>query len=171
MNRFVRGSFLLALTVCALAAMPATATDPPPSTAQFDLWYVLSVADSTDSAYSAAFGVTSITGRLSSGIVFNGVSNPNAKYATLKFYRPSLLPDYDGVASCVRKALTVAAAQVAVGPTPMGRNAGLVVKVTGDVRLNEGNGGFDGGANLTIIEVRSLRSIACQATFNFPDTP
>lgn len=158
--------------VTILAGSAAHGADTAPSTAHFGFWYVLSVAESTDAAYTAAFGATSIQGRLNSGILFNGVVNTNAKYANLKFYKPSLLPDYDGVRECARKAVTVAATALQLGPSnPTGANAQLIVKVTGDVRLNEGNGGYEGNPDLTIIEVRSLKSIACEASFYFPDRP
>jgi hypothetical protein len=109
-------------------------------------------------------------GRLNGGIMFNGAPNTNAKFATLKFYQLSA-PNDPSVSSCVRKALAVASTQLQLGPSPAGPNAGLVVKVTGDVRLNEGNGGYDGLPDLTIIEVRNLKSIACEATFFYPSWP
>ena len=158
--------------VMILGASTARAVDPPPSTVYLDFWYVMSVAESTDSAYTAAFGATSIVGRLNGAILFNGAYYTSAKYANLKFYKPSLLPDYDGVRECARKALTQASTAILLGPNnPTGANAQLVVKVTGDVRLNEGNGGYDGNQDLTIVEVRSLKSIACEASYYFPERP
>jgi hypothetical protein len=85
----------------------------------------------------------------------------------VKFYQPLVIID-PSVTACVQKALTVAAAQLLGSPSPDGRNAQLVMKVRGDVRLNEGNGGYDGGSNLTLVEVRSLRSLACEAAFYIP---
>ena len=152
------------------ARSSARADDTPPSTVQFDFWYVISSAESTDPSYTAAFGSLNIVGRLNAGILFNGTRNTSAKFATLKFYQPSAVND-PSISSCVRKALAVASTQLQLGPTPTGPNAGLVIKVTGDVQLNEGNGGYDGLPNLTIIEVRNLKTIACEATFFYPNWP
>lgn len=156
-------------TACLLAA-PSRAFDTTPSTVELNFWYVISTAASTDSAYTAAFGATNIVGRLNGSFRYNGAPNSKAKYANVKFYQPFIVLD-PSVTSCVQKALTVAGAQVTLGPSPTGRNAGLVMKLTGDVRLNEGNGGYDGQPDLTIIEVRSLRSLACEATFYHPSFP
>jgi hypothetical protein len=165
-KKSVLSSFILALAASILVTVPARATDL--STAELDFWYVISAAGSTDSAYTAAFGATSIVGRLNSALRFNGAySTP--KFVNVKFYQPWVVLD-PNVSSCVQKALTVGAAQLQLDPPSQVRNAQLVIKVTGDVRLNEGNGGPGGGA-LTIVEVRSLRSIACEATFYFPDWP
>ena len=99
------------------------------------------------------------------------VGRLHAKYGSLKFYKNSLLPDYDGVSECVQKALFVASTQQLQGPTSTGRNVQLVIKVTGDLQLNEGNQGYDGDMNWTFVEVRSLRSIACEASFYYPERP
>jgi hypothetical protein len=161
----------IVLVLSALFPMRAFAADPPSTTVSFMYWYVLSVADSTDAAYTAAFGATYVIGRLNGVIMVDGVPNSNAKYATLKFFKPSLLPDYDGVRSCAEKAMHVGATQVQTGPNGYGPGALLVVKATGDIRLNEGNGGYEGDPNLTIIEVRSLKSIACEIQFQYPSHP
>jgi hypothetical protein len=140
------------------------------STVAFDFWYVISAAESTDPSYTAAFGSLNIVGRLNGGLVFNGADRTgNAKFANLKFYQPSA-PNDPSVSSCARKALAVATTQVQFIPSSAA-NAQLVVKVTGDVRLNEGNGGYDGGQNLTIIEVRSLKSMACEVSLYIPNWP
>ncbi len=168
MKKSVLSCFILALAASTLVTVPARAADL--STAELDFAYIISVAGSSDSAYTAAFGATSIVGRVNSVLRFNG-TNTFPKFVNVKFYQPRVVQDSD-VSACVQKALTVGAAQLQVLGSPLNRNAQLVIKVTGDVRLNEGNGGYDGGANLTIVEVRSLRSLACEAAFNFsPDWP
>lgn len=163
-------AFVAALGILVAHSSSARADDTPPSTVQFDFWYVISSAESTDPNYTAAFGSLNIVGRLNAGILFNGARSTNAKFATLKFYQPSA-PNDPSISSCARKALAVASTQLQLGPSPTGPNAGLVVKVTGDVQLNEGNGGYDGLPNLTVIEVRNLKSIACEATFFYPTWP
>jgi hypothetical protein len=165
-KKSVLSSFILALAASTLFAVPAHATDQPASTAELSFTLVFSVAGSTDSAYTAAFGATSIKGLLNSAMRYNGVYK-DAKYANVKFYQSLVVID-PSVTACVQKALTVGAAQLLGSPSSDGRNAQLVMKVTGDVRLNEGNGGYDGGSNLTIVEVRSLRSLACEAAFYIP---
>ena len=168
MKKSVLFSFILALAASTLVTVPARATDL--STAELSFYYVISAAGSTDSAYTAAFGATSIVGGVNGVLRFNGV-NTFPRFANVKFYQPWVVVD-PNVSSCVQKALTVGAAQLQVLGSSLNRNAQLVIKVTGDVRLNEGNGGYDGGPNLTIVEVRSLRSLACEAAFNFaPDWP
>ncbi len=165
MKKSVVAVFVLAFAASMIVALPATATDTP-STAELNFTLIFSVAGSTDAPYTAAFGATSIQGLLNSQMRFNGVYK-DAKYANVKFYQSLVVLD-PNVGACVQKALTVAAAQMVMSPSSDGRNAQLVMKVTGDVRLNEGNGGYDGGQNLTIVEVRALRSLACEATFYIP---
>ena len=163
-------SFLTVVAVLGILAAhssPARASD---STVAFGFWYVISSAESNDPSYTAPFGSLNISGRLGSVIMFNGSPNYNAKFATLKFYQASA-PSDPSVSSCVRKALAVASTQLLIGPTPTGPNAGLNIKLIGDVRLNEGNGGYDGQPNLTVIEVRSLKSIVCEASFFYPSWP
>lgn len=168
MKKSVLFSFILALAASILVTVPAQAVDF--STAELDFWYILSATGSSDPAYTAAFGATSIVGRLNSAFRFNGTLRDNAKFVNVKFYQPWVVLD-PNVSACVQKALTVGAAQLQLDPAAyLDRNAQLVIKVTGDVRLNEGNGGPGGGA-LTILEVRSLRSIACEAQFNFTTLP
>lgn len=173
MKKSVLFSLILALAVSAFVAMPARAFDKPTSTAELSFMLVFSVAGSTDSAYTAAFGATSIQGLLNGQLRFNGTypeTYPTAKYANVKFYQPYVVID-PSVTACAQKALTVAASQLQVSPSSDGRNAQLVMKVTGDVRLNPNNGGYDGEQNLTIIEVRSLKSLACEAAFYIPQIP
>lgn len=170
MKKSVLSSLILALAASTLVTVPARAADL--STAELDFWYVISAAGSTDSAYSAVFGATSIVGRLNGAFRFNGTTNTNAKFVRINFYQPWVVLD-PNVSACVQKALTVGATQLQLLYSPQfpDRNTQLVIKVTGDIRLNEGNGGPNGGA-LTVLEVRSLKSIACEATFNFfPDWP
>lgn len=170
MKKSVLSALILAFAVSTLVTAPARAADQPTSTADLSFWYVISAAASTDPAYSAALGATSIVGRLNGGIMFNGTLNLNAKYARVWFFQPFVVLD-PNVASCVQKAVTVGATQLQLGPSSVGPNAMLNIKVTGDVRLNEGNGGYDAGSSLTIVEVRSLKSIACEATFFYPNWP
>ena len=158
--------FIVTFAVSTFFACPARAIDQPSSTAELSFTLVFSVAGSTDPAYTAAFGATSIQGLLNSAMRYNGIQK-DAKYAKVKFYQPLAVID-PSVTACVQQALTVGAAQLQGSPSSDGRNAQLVMKVNGDVRLNEGNGGYDGGSNLTIVEVRSLRSLACEAAFYFP---
>ena len=165
MRKSVTAIFVLAFAASTFVALPARATDST-STAELSFTLIFSVAGSTDAPYTAAFGATSIQGLLSSQMRFNGVYK-DAKYANVKFYQPLVVLD-PNLGACVQKALTVAAAQMATSPSSDGRNAQLVMKVTGDVRLNERNGGYDGGADLTIVEVRSLKSLACEASFYLP---
>lgn len=167
MKKSVLSSFVLAIAASILVAAPARAVDI--STAEVNFWYVISAAGSTDSAYTAAFGATSIVGRLNSAFRYNGTTYNNAKFVNVKFYQPWVVLD-PNVSACVQKALTVGAAQLQLDPPSQARSAQLVMKVTGDIRLNEGNGGPGSGA-LTILEVRSVRSLACEATFNFPNWP
>ena len=170
MKKSVLLSFILVLAASILVTVPAQAVDF--STAELDFWYILSATGSSDPAYTAAFGATSIVGRLNSAFRFNGEPKENAKFVNVKFYQPWVVLD-PNVSSCVQKALTVGAAQLQLDPTTFpARNAQLVIKVTGDVRLNEGNGGpGDPPNSLTVVEVRSLRSIACEAQFNLPTWP
>lgn len=166
MRKSVLSFFTFALAASTVFAVPAHATDLPTSTAELSFTLVFSIAGSTDPAYTAAFGATSIQGLLNGAIRYNGIYK-DAKYANVKFYQPLVVID-PSVTACVQKALTVAAAQLLGSPSSDGRNAQLVIKVNGDVRLNEGNGGYDGGSDLTIVEVRSLRSLACEAAFYIP---
>lgn len=166
--RLIRNVILVSASL--VMALPAPAAGPT-STASVSLWYILGVSNSTDPAYTAAFGATMITGRVNGGIMLNDVLYTNMKYASLKLFKNSLLPDYDGISDCVQKALAVASTQLIKGPTPSGPNAQLSVKVTGDLQLNEGNQGIDGDMDWTIIEIRSLRSIACEASFYYPERP
>jgi hypothetical protein len=164
----VRKCLVLSLFLAlGLLALPAHAGDVPSATAELNFTLIFSVAGSTDAAYTAAFGATSIQGLTNGEIIrFNG-NFTSAKYANVKFYQAVSVID-PSVTACVQKALMVAAAQLQISPSSDGRNAGLVMKVVGDVRLNENNGGYDGGRNLTIIEVRSLKSLACEASIYFP---
>jgi hypothetical protein len=156
-------AFVALVAVC-LAAGPLHAAD---SVAELDFAYVISSTTSTDSAYTAAFGAMSIVGRLNTVIRYNGIFNANAKYANVKFYQPLIVLD-PTVTACAQKAVTAAATSVILGGLSSDRNAQLVLKITGDVRLNEGNGGYDGQQDLTIIEVRTLKSLACEVQFNYP---
>ncbi len=174
MKRFFMPSVLL-LVFAFLLALPAQAADtilPPPSTAVVNLWYILAAHESNDPTYNAPFGMAAITGRLNSDIVFNGQPTNTAKYATLKFSRTVVVNGNDIVSLCVQKALAVATIQQALDAgNSGGRNAQLVVKITGDITLNKENGGPEGNRDLTIVEVRALKAIACQATIYMPSIP
>lgn len=171
MPRGVLASSATILAIAFLAGSPAQAADKAPATVAVNFWYILAAHESNDPAYNAPFGMAAITGRLNSGIQFNGQPAGPAKYATLKFSKA--VANGDGAISlCVQKALAVATIQQALDAgNPGGRNAQLVVKITGDVTLNEGNGGYEGEPNLTVVEVRTLRTIACQATIYMPEIP
>lgn len=174
MRRFLAPSAIL-LALALLAGLPARAAEISttlPSTVAVNLWYILAAHESNDPAYNAPFGMAAITGRLNAGILFNGQPAGPAKYATLKFSRTVVVNGNDVVSLCVQKALAVASIQQALDAgNSGGRNAQLVVKITGDITLNEGNGGYEGEPNLTIVEVRALRAIACQATIYMPEIP
>ncbi len=173
MRRFLAPSAMF-LGLALLAGLPARAAEmftTLPSTVAVDLWYILAAHESNDPAYNAAFGMAAITGRLNAGIMFNGQPAGPAKYATLKFSKV-VANGEGGISRCVEKALAVATIQQALDAgNPGGRNAQLVVKITGDITLNEGNGGYEGEPNLTVVEVRTLRTIACQATIYMPEIP
>ncbi len=113
-----------------------------------------------------------LTHLVTRAIVLNNQPHVNQKYATVKFFK-GLTGNAGTLASnCIQRAITVAAIQQAIdaGP-PSGRNAQLVMKITGEITLNEGNGGVEGQPNLTVVEVRSLKAIACDATVYMPFIP
>ncbi len=166
--------FVLLLFFPFLRALPVQADDAavPPSTVAIDLWYILNAHESNDAAYNASFGAGAITGRVNGAIVLNGQPHVNQKYATVKFFKSLTGLAGDQASKCIQRAVTVAGIQqtIDVGPSS-GRNAQLVMKITGEITLNEGNGGFEGEPNLTIVEVRSLKTIACEATVYMPSIP